>query len=124
MNVLLLPLILTNISPIVLVVVVVILSHNNCSIKLKLSEGANQRARIRLREEGKQLKGQEQTQSEVKYELDDEAIGTEWTPVPIFISKYANTARNGVVLKISHVLEVTAIGTDSADFVNIPVTLG
>jgi hypothetical protein len=89
-----------------------------------LSEGANQRVRVRVREEGKQLKGQEQTKSEIKYELEDEAIGTEWCTIEVLISKYANTAREGKVLKISHNLEVTAIGVESADFINIPITLG
>ena len=94
------------------------------SINLKLSEGVNQRVRIRVREVGRQLKGQEQVQSEIKYELEDEAIGTEWTPINILISRYANTARQGVVLQISHVLEITAIGgTQSIHFVNIPITL-
>jgi hypothetical protein len=77
-----------------------------------------------LREEGKHLKGQEQTKSEIKYELEDGAIGTEWTPVTLLISRYANTARDGVVLKISHNLEITAIGTEDASFVNIQLILG
>ena len=95
------------------------------SIRLKLSEGVHQRVRIRLREVGKHLKGLEQVQSEIKYELEDDAvIGTEWTPISILISKYANTARKGVVLQISHVLEITMIGgTQSIHFVNIPITL-
>jgi hypothetical protein len=93
------------------------------SLKFKLSEGENQRVRVRVREEGKQLKGQEQTKSEIKYELEDEAIGTEWCTIDVLISKYCNTAREGKVLKISHVLEITDIGTTTADWVNIPIHL-
>ena len=42
----------------------------------------------------------------------------------MLISRYANTARDGVVLKISHNLEITAIGTEDASFVNIRLILG
>lgn len=94
------------------------------SLKLKISGDANQRVRLRVREEGKQLKGQEQTSSEIKYELEDVAIGSKgWTPVEIFLSPYANAPRNGTVLQISHVVEITAIGSADATYVNIPLSL-
>mmetsp|Transcript_104946 Transcript_104946/g.157159 ORF Transcript_104946/g.157159 Transcript_104946/m.157159 type:complete len:267 (-) Transcript_104946:122-922(-) len=89
------------------------------------TDGAAQNCRIRLREVGTLLKGSEQAKSEIKYEFDGEGIapGPNWTVIKLPVSKYINTARQGKVLNIAHLLELTGIGTELADFINIPVTV-
>jgi hypothetical protein len=89
------------------------------------ADGGAQNCRIRLREVGTLLKGSEQAKSEIKYELDDEGIaaGPNWTLIKLPVSKYINTAREGKVLNIVHLLELTGIGTELADFINISVTV-
>jgi hypothetical protein len=89
------------------------------------TDGGAQNCRIRLREVGTLLKGSEQAKSEIKFEFDGEGIaaGPNWTIIKLPVTKYANTARQGKVLNIAHILELTGIGTELADFINIPVTL-
>ena len=96
------------------------------TLKFRFAEGsAGQNARIRLREFGKLLKGTEEDILETKYEFEEEGLGVgpEWTVIKVPISKFANTPREGKVVSISHYLELTAIGSEMAEYIKIPVTL-